>query len=77
MRNIKIELTSSEALVLVDFLIRYQDNETIAKIEDAEQQLLWDMCAMLESQVPELLDPNYKELLEKARKVVSSGDEIG
>ena len=76
MRNIKIELTSNEALVLVDFLIRYRDNETIDKIEDAEQQLLWDMCAMLESQVPELLGPNYKELLEKAREIVSSGDEI-
>lgn len=76
MRNIKIELTSSEALVLVDFLIRYQDNETINKIEDAEQQLLWDMCAMLESKVPELLDPNYKELLEKARQIVTSGEEV-
>jgi hypothetical protein len=76
MSSIKIELTSSEALVLVDFLIRYRDNETIDKIEDAEQQMLWDMCAMLESQVPELLDSNYKELLEKARKVVISGDEI-
>ena len=68
----KIELTNSEALVLVDFLIRYQDNDTINKIEDAEQQILWNMCAMLESQVPQLLDYNYNELLKKAREVVSA-----
>lgn len=72
MGKVKLELTSNEALVLVDFLIRYLDNDTIEKIEDAEQQLLWDLCAMLESEVPELLDPDYTELLKKARIAVKT-----
>ena len=71
-----INLTPSEALVLVDFLIRYRDEEKL-KIEDSsEQKLLWDLCAMLESEVPELLSENYKELLNMARSTVNSGDEI-
>lgn len=76
MSNVTLNLSQSEALVLIDFLIRYRDNDTIDKIEEAEQQMLWDLCAMLESQVPELLDPNYKELLEKAREVIISGNEL-
>ncbi len=76
MKKTKLELTSNEALVLVDFLIRFRDDEEL-KIEDpSEEQLLWDLCAMLESKVPELLDKNYKELLAKAREIIKSGNEI-
>ncbi|MFI2742738.1 hypothetical protein ACG2LH_08365 [Zhouia sp. PK063] len=76
MKKTTLELTSNEALVLIDFLIRFRDDEEL-KIEDpAEEQLLWDLCAMLESKVPELLHKDYKHLLEKARLVVKSGNEI-
>ena len=74
--KIKLELTSSEALALVDFLIRFRDEEKLTIEHPAEEQLLWDLCAMLESEVPELLDPKYNELLLKARKVIESGSEI-
>ena len=76
MKKTKLELTSDEALVLVDFLLRFRDEDEL-KIEDpSEEQLLWDLCAMLESKVPELLDKNYMELLAKAREVIKSGNEI-
>jgi hypothetical protein len=72
----KIELTNNEALVLVDFLMRFRDNETLSIEDPAEEQMLWDLCAMLESDVPELFDPEYKQVLSKARKVILSGSEI-
>ena len=59
----------------MDFLIRYQDNDTIDKIEDASQQLLLDLCALLEREVSELRALKYTKLLENARQTVSSGSE--
>jgi hypothetical protein len=37
----------------------------------AEEQMLWDLCAMLEPEVPELLDADYKILLQKARQEIA------
>jgi len=76
MKKTTLELTSNEALVLIDFLIRFRDDEELKIEGPAEEQLLWDLCAVLESKVPELLHKDYKQLLEKARLVVKSGDEI-
>jgi hypothetical protein len=76
MKKTKLELTPNEALVFVDFLLRFRDEEKLIIQNQAEEQLLWDLCAMLESEVPELLHKGYKALLEKAREVVKSGNEI-
>ncbi len=76
MKKTKFELTSNEALVLIDFLLRFRDKERLVIEDPAEEQLLWDLCAMLESNVPELLEKNYKELLSKARENIISGNEI-
>ncbi len=74
--KMKIELTNNEALVLVDFLMRFRDNEILSIEGPAEEQILWDLCTMLESDVPELFDPEYKRALSKARKVILSCSEI-
>ena len=71
----KIELTANESLVLIDFLIRFRDDEELKIKDPAEEQILWDLCAMLESKVPELLDKDYKTLLQKARQIISEGTE--
>jgi hypothetical protein len=70
----KIELKPEEALVLVHFLMRFRDKEVLATEHPAEDHILWDLCALLESQVPELLDPEYQEKLERARGLVTSDD---
>ncbi len=71
----KIELSSNEALVLVELLMRFRDQEVLSIEDPAEEQVLWDLCAMLESGVPELLDPKYRDALSNARKaVVVSGE---
>ncbi|MCF8463290.1 MAG: hypothetical protein K9G41_00500 [Flavobacteriales bacterium] len=72
MEKVKLELTSSEALVLVEFLIRFSKEDKLKIEHPSEERLLWDLCSMLESQVPELLDKNYTELLSEARKAVQT-----
>jgi hypothetical protein len=69
-----IKLKSEEALVLVEFLLRFRDKEVLSIEHDAEKNVLWDLCALLESQVPELLDPTYTQRLEQARQAVSSSN---
>jgi len=70
----RIELKPEEALVLIDFLMRYRDKESLSIAHPAEANVLWDLCALLESQVPELLDPAYAEKLDQARVAVCSND---
>ena len=65
-----LELSKPEAIVLIQFLMRYRDRERLAVEHDAEEQLLWDLCAVLEQKVPELLDPRWGELLETSRAAI-------
>lgn len=67
-----IPLKPEEALVLVEFLLRFRDQEKLVIAHPAEANVLWDLCAVLESQVPELIDPAYTQKLEQARQMVSS-----
>jgi len=72
MPNIKLE--DFEALVLVDLLIRFTESEKIEFEHESEKQVLYDLCALLENEVPELLDPKYKELLQRARETIETGE---
>ena len=39
--------------------------------DEAEEQILYDLCALLEQQLgSELVDPGWRELVQNARKVV-------
>lgn len=69
---VKLKLTSNEALVLVEFLLRFRDEEKLIITDPSEEQILWDLLAMLESEVPELLDNNYKLLLKEAQNDIKS-----
>ena len=60
---------------MVEFLLRFRDRGKLSIEDEAEEQILWDLCAMIETGVPELLDKNYKDLVVKAREIVKSGDE--
>lgn len=70
----RIDLKPEEALVLIDFLLRFRDQETLCIAHPAETNALWDLCAVLESQVPELLDPEYEGKLAAARNAVADPD---
>jgi hypothetical protein len=70
--TIAVYLTPDEALVLVAFLDRGQRaGNNYGTIEDqAELRVLWDLDAILESQLAAGLAPNYDELLQRARDAV-------
>lgn len=69
-----IELNNTEALVLIECLLRLRDKGKLSIEHDAEEQILYDLCAILENEVPELLDSNYKDLLNEARKELLKGE---
>jgi hypothetical protein len=65
--RVSVELTSSEALVLFEFLSRFS-NDDILRIEDqAEERVLWNLCASLESILAAPFADNYRDLLATAR----------
>jgi hypothetical protein len=69
--DMEIKLTKSEALVLFDFLTRFNDKDDKESIEDsAEERILWDIESMLEKELKEPFQNDYKEQLEKARTEV-------
>lgn len=76
MDKVKVELSRNEALVLVDFLLRFRDNELLAVEDESEVQVLYDLCAMVESEVPELLDEKYVDLLWNARDAIKRNNGI-
>jgi hypothetical protein len=68
--GISLELTRMEALVFFAFLRRYSERERLAIEDQAEQRVLWDLCAMLEGELTEPLSPDYGKLLAQARDSV-------
>ena len=69
--KINIILEKDEAIVLFDFLARFNQNDNKEVFEDqAEQKILWDIEYILEKQLTEPLLPNYKEIISEARNKI-------
>jgi hypothetical protein len=68
--KVAITLTRAEAVVLIEFLMRFRDKERLAIEHESEQQLLWDLCCVVESQLPELFDPQWKAIVEQSQTAV-------
>jgi hypothetical protein len=56
--------------VLLEFLNRFDKENSYAFADQAEQQVLWDMECILEKQLVETWSPDYSKFLEEARKQV-------
>ena len=65
--KVTLELSSDEALVLFEWLHRFDEREDKGFEHQAEQRVLWNIEAMLEATLVEPLEPNYDELLAAAR----------
>ncbi|MRG58759.1 hypothetical protein GE115_02560 [Agromyces sp. CFH 90414] len=70
MVEVKFSLSRSEALVLFDWLSRFNETGDPAFADQAEERVLWDIEAFLERQLPEPFDPDYERLLATAREAV-------
>ena len=65
---ISLELTRDEALVLFEFLARYDESDQLGTVDQAEERALWHLHAMLERVMVEPFSPEYAELLAAARE---------
>lgn len=64
---VRLELTADEALVLFEFLARYEESNSLNIVDQAEQCALWGLQALFEKQLVEPFLPNYVELVAEAR----------
>jgi len=71
-QTVTLSLSSDEALVLLEWLSRFNRSEDRRFDHPAEQRVLWDMESMLESRLVAPFDPNYRDLLAIAREKVST-----
>jgi hypothetical protein len=68
--TVPVILSRPQALVLFEFLSRFDDQERMELRDPAEQRVLWDILATLEKALPEPLSPDYDQKLQEARKSV-------
>lgn len=67
-KKTNIELTRDEAIVLFEFLSRFNDKEYTDLFEDqSEQRVLWDLQATLEKELVEPFQANYADTVKQAR----------
>ena len=70
-KNITITFSEEEALVLLDWLHNFNEEEHPTLFQDqAEQRILWDIEAVLEKVVLVTFDSNYQDILSKARRKI-------
>jgi hypothetical protein len=65
--DVSVKLSPDQALVLYEWLVRANATETTNTEDQAEQRVLWDLEATLESQLTAPFNPDYRERLEAAR----------
>lgn len=70
-QKINLTVTKDEALVLFDFLARFNQVEHPEFFEDqAEQKTLWILEGLLEKQLEEPFRPDYKVIVNEARNKI-------
>ena len=68
---VTIRLTKDEAIVLFEFLGRFNERDRDALFEDqAEQRVLWDIECILEKRLAEPFRADYPEIVRRARERV-------
>jgi hypothetical protein len=72
--TVTLALSRDEALVLFDWIARFNSQSGRTFDDQAEERVLWNVEAMLESRLTEPFDPNYKQLLQGARSRVRDAE---
>ena len=65
--RVLLELSRDEAIVLFGWVSRLNNAKGVDFEDQAEQRVLWDIEAMLETKLAEVFDPKYDDLLARAR----------
>jgi hypothetical protein len=74
-RKVTLELSREQALVFFEWLSKFNATEGRRFKDQAEERVLWDIEAMLESTLVEPFEGRYEELLAKAREAVRDPEE--
>lgn len=75
--EVVLRFSRAEAVVLMWFLMRFRDRGQLAIEHPAEEQLLYDLAALVQQYVQdELGDPAWAEILEESRQAILA-DENG
>jgi hypothetical protein len=74
-RPVTVTLSPDEALVLFEWLARFNAEPAQEFEHPAEPRVLWSLENSLESILVEPLDPGYRALLDAARARLVAGDE--
>ncbi len=70
-QKINLTVTKDEALVLFEFLSRFNQSEHSDIFEDqAEQKILWLLEGQLEKQLVEPFKPDYKDIVREVRNKI-------
>jgi hypothetical protein len=64
---VRVELTGDEALVLFEFLARFDEDGTLTLTDQAEARALWNLHCLLQKQLVEPFGSKYTSLLAAAR----------
>ncbi|MBX7151976.1 hypothetical protein K1X84_10075 [bacterium] len=65
---INLELSRDEALVLFDFLAKFDDAKGVYSCDEVEQAVLWILEGRLEALLVEIVKPEYRNLVIEAKK---------
>ncbi len=68
--TVNLEFSPAEAVVLYEFVSRFEHSRKLEINHFAERIVLWEICALLEKALDEQYSPKWNELLEMARKEV-------
>lgn len=73
--KVTVELTRDEAIVLFEWLARFNEVEDRQFEDQAEERVLWDLEAMLEKILWEPFSDRYGDILARARERVRDSEE--
>ncbi len=73
-KKVTIELTNPEALVLFDFLARFNEHNDFLFEDPVERKVLWDIESTLEKSLIEPLRSDYRLLVKQAREEVRNNE---
>ena len=72
--GVDLRLDENQALVLFEWLVKFNEEELNQFLDQSEQRVLFDLESQLEKRLSAPFEPNYQELLDRARKAVREGD---
>src|SRR5262245_24480464 len=70
----RLQLDRDVALLLFEMLSRAAPDGAVRPVDSAEQRALWELQAELERTLPEPFLPNYRDVLEEARRRLQCPD---